>query len=320
MAAGKTVTGQRNPSRNEEPASRSGPEKTYEGIVNVITADYPRLSERFQQVARYLTQNPNVVALESASAIAAKCGVHASILVRFAQHFRYSGFKALQLVFQGRLATAAPGFQERIKALDAELQKNLDGSHRGFLRNQVVRDLAALQTLLETISEESLQQGARCLKEAEIIYIAGQHRSEPLALFTRYVLTMLRRRVVLLDSGGGLATEIASIMSKRDVLVAIAFRHYAKEVLTIAERAAANGTPMIAITDSPLSPLAKDASVLFTIPEEEYSFSRSLAAPMSLVQTIAVSLAALLEQDEGKTPARRRVRSGKDSKTRPARS
>ena len=57
----------------------------YEGFVNLITEEYPRLSNRFQQIARFFTQNPNVVALESINAIAAKCEAHPSSLVRFAQ-------------------------------------------------------------------------------------------------------------------------------------------------------------------------------------------------------------------------------------------
>ena len=47
-------------------------------------------------------------------------------------------------------------------------------------------------------------------------------------------------------------------MGPRDVLVAIAFRHYAKEVVAIPDVADAIGTPLIAITDSPLSPLAQE--------------------------------------------------------------
>lgn len=298
--AGETVAAGRKPIELKASTPRMEPVRTYEALVNTITATYPRLSERYQQVARFVTQNPNVIALESINAIAGRCGMHASILVRFAQSFGYSGFKELQLIFQDRLATAAPGFQERINALETELKKNVEPGFLGFLRTQVVRDIATLQTLLEATSEENLERAAVQLRDADIIYIAGHHRSEPIALFAHYVMTMLRRRVILLDAPGGLATEVAGTMTTSDVLIAIAFRHYAKEVVTIAENAAANGTPVIAITDSQLSPLSKDASIIFTVPEEEYSFARSLAAPMSLVQTIATALASLLQREEGK--------------------
>ncbi|EEE09012.1 MurR/RpiR family transcriptional regulator [Burkholderia multivorans] len=278
------------------------PEDNYEGIVNVITKEYPNLSDRYQQVARFITQNPNVVALESINAIAAKCGAHPSILVRFAQHFGYSGFKQLQVVFQTRLATTAPGFRERISALEVDLQRNVDQGNLGFLRDLVVRDIATLQALLSGVTEESLTETAQYLKNARTIYIAGQLRSEPIAQFLRYILTMLQRKVILLDASGGLALEMASTMTEQDALVVISFRHYAKEAVMISEVAARVGTPAIAITDSQLSPLAKDATVLFTIPEEEYSFSRSLAAPMCLAQCIGISLAALLQPDRAGTP------------------
>src|SRR5256885_16978280 len=95
---------------------------------------------------------------------------------------------------------------------------------------------------------------------------------------------------------------MATTMTDRDVLIAIAFRHYAKEVVVISDVAVTNGTSIIAITDSQLSPLARDARILFTIPEDEYLFSRSLAAPMWLVQCIAMATAALLQPGRDSTP------------------
>lgn len=274
----------------------------HESLVNQITAAYPSLSDRFQQVARFLTQNPNIIAMQSINTIAEQCGAHPSILVRFAQHFGFTGFKQLQTVFQTRLSTAAPGYRERISALDADLEKSRRKGNLGFLHDLVVRDIATLQELLNSVTEKDLGEAAKTLKKADTIFIAGQLRSEPIAEFLRYVLSMLRRKVILLDSAGGLSQEIAQVMGPNDALVAISFRHYAKEVVAITEIAAQNGTPMVAITDSQLSPIAKSAAVLFTVPEDEYSFSRSLAAPMCLTQSIAVSLAALLQDDKNASP------------------
>jgi len=65
----------------------------------------------------------------------------------------------------------------------------------------------------------------------------------------------------------------------------------------VVEEVAARGVAVLAISDSTLSPLAKSAQVLFAIPEHEYTFSRSLAAPMCLAQALMVALAARLQQD-----------------------
>jgi len=269
----------------------------YESFVGLIQAEYDGLSRSFQTVARYLTQNPNDVAIQSINEIAGKCGVHASSLVRFAQSLGYDGFKDLKELFNRRLATAAPGFEARVKALRDDLQLHKRGSPKGFLGDLVARDTATLQDLFNDTLEDDLVTAVELMAGADIIYIAGQLRSAPIAVFVRYVLTMLGRNVVLLDANGGLATHMARVMRPKDLLFSTSFRFYAKEVVSITEAAHAAKVPVIAITDSALSPIAKSATVLFSVPEGEYAFSRSLAAPMCLAQALMVALAAKIQED-----------------------
>jgi DNA-binding MurR/RpiR family transcriptional regulator len=275
------------------------PPQNYEALVAAIHDRYASLSPGYQKIARYLTQNPNDVAIRSISALAELSGVHASSFVRFAQMFGYEGFKDLQAVFRDRLATAAQGFEARVSALKSELKMHPRQRFAGILTNLVARDIATLQDLATGIEEEDLKRAVEILAEADTIYLVGQLRSEPIVLFVRYVLTMLRRKVTLLDAGGGLATEMAKVIQSRDCLLAVSFRFYAKEVVGIVELACQAKVPVIAISDSTLSPLAKSASVLFSIPEDEYTFSRSLAAPMCLAQALMIALATRLSPEEG---------------------
>ncbi|MDZ5695849.1 MULTISPECIES: MurR/RpiR family transcriptional regulator [Phyllobacteriaceae] len=275
------------------------PPQSYEEIVAAIHDRYEKLSRGYQKIARYVTQNPNDVAMQSISALAERGGVHPSSLVRFAQLFGYKGFKELQIVFQSRLATAAQGFEARVSALKTELQMHRKDGYASLLGNLVARDIASLQDLLRETPEEDLDRAVDILAGADTIYIVGQLRSAPIAVFMRYVLSMLRRRAVLLDADGGLSTEMARVMRPSDCLIAVSFRFYAKEVVNIAEAANAAGIPIVAISDSTLSPLAKCATVQFSIPEDEYTFSRSLAAPMCLAQALLIALADRLDPEAG---------------------
>ncbi|MBV1701988.1 MAG: MurR/RpiR family transcriptional regulator [Hyphomicrobiales bacterium] len=269
----------------------------YEALIRVIHERHGAMSKSYQRIAVYLTQNPNDVAVLSVGAIAERCGVHASNVVRFAQALGYDGFKTLQSLFQRRLSTAAPGFEARVKALEIELGARTDRSERGFLHDLVVRDIASLQNLLLEISETDLQMAVTLLEKAEVIYLLGQLRSSPVAELLRYILTMLGKRCVLLDPSGGLATHMARAIRASDLLVAISFRFYATEVVNIVDEVAGRKVPVLAISDSTLSPIAKGASVLLSVPEHEYSFSRSLAAPMCLAQALTVALAARLQKN-----------------------
>lgn len=281
--------------------STEAPPENYEDFIRLIHDRYGNMSKTYQRISEYLTQNPNEVAVQSVNAIAAQRGIHASSFVRFAQSLGYSGFRDLQVLFQRRLSTAAPGFEARKKALEGELQLREDRSELGFLRDLVVRDIASLQDLLDRTSPADIARASETIAAADTLYLVGQLRSEPVVNLMRYILTMLGKRCVLLDASGGLATHMARTMKPSDVLIAVSFRFYATEVVNIVEEAAKADIPVIAISDSSLSPLMKSAQILFAVPEHDYTFSRSLAAPMCLSQALMVSVAARLQRNS-RTP------------------
>jgi DNA-binding MurR/RpiR family transcriptional regulator len=90
---------------------------------------------------------------------------------------------------------------------------------------------------------------------------------------------------------------MAKVARPTDMLFVVSFRFYATEVVNVAEETAGRGVPIIAITDSTLSPYAKTAKIMFAVPEHEYTFSRSLAAPMCLAQALCVALASRVQKN-----------------------
>lgn len=271
------------------------PPRDYETLIQLIHERFQSMSKSHQQISVYLTQNPNEIAVHSVTAIAERCGIHASSFVRFAQALGYTGFKDLQALFQKRMETAAPGFEARVRALEDDLGNRDDPSDFGFLQDLVIKDIASLQALLDDVSGESLAQAADILNEAGTVYLLGQLRSAPIVEFLRYMLTMIGKRCVLLDPSGGLATHMAETITDDDVLVAVSFRYYANEVVSIVENVHGSQSKIIAISDGTLSPLAKSADVFFSVPEHRHTFSRSIAAPMCISQALVLATAARLQ-------------------------
>lgn len=264
---------------------------TYEQMINAIADRHPSMSKRFRQIAQYVVQNPNDVALESVKTIATAAGVQPSSLVRFAQAFDFAGFSEMQRVFQARLLTAAPGFSERLEALKREVGDPPASTNLAFARDLALRDIAAMQHLHDTLEEADVDRAVTLLAGARVVHVIGQLRAYPVANYVRYALTHLRRDVRLLDGAGGLAAEQAQMLQPDCVLLAISFRHYAREVVDIVEATAQHEVPIVAITDSQLSPLAKHATVCLEVPAGEHNFSVSLAAPMSLAQALVIGMA-----------------------------
>ena len=71
---------------------------------------------------------------------------------------------------------------------------------------------------------------------------------------------------MLLDNVGGYALPQSRLAGPRDVTLAISFGPYQPSVVQAAQTHCEHGGAVVAITDTPLSPLAPHASVLLLVP------------------------------------------------------
>jgi DNA-binding MurR/RpiR family transcriptional regulator len=98
-------------------------------------------------------------------------------------------------------------------------------------------------------------------------------------------------RHVLIDALGGLAPTDITFATPKDAVLAVSFTPYASETVTLVAQAARAHVPVIAITDSAFSPLARDAEIWFEVAEANFEGFRSLAATLALAMTLTVAVA-----------------------------
>jgi DNA-binding MurR/RpiR family transcriptional regulator len=254
-------------------------------------ADMPK---RLTQVATYAVENPDDVAFGTVASIALSADVQPSTLVRFAQALGYQGFSDLQDVFRSRLRDRVLNYDERLEQLRGHAR---DGSKASLLLDGFT-DAAArsLSALKEKIDPQQLEQAVKMLAAAETIYLVGLRRSFPITSYMSYAFGKLGVKNMLIDAVGGLAAEDISFATPQDRILAISFTPYASETISLAQRAAARGVPIVAITDSPFSPLASVASLWFEIQEANFEGFRSMSATLSLAMTLTVAVAEQRKQ------------------------
>ena len=80
-----------------------------------IYARYESLSERLQQVAKYILENKSSIAFNTIAVIAQEADVPPSTLIRFAKTFGYQGFNNIKNIFRIRLLSETPNYQDRIR-------------------------------------------------------------------------------------------------------------------------------------------------------------------------------------------------------------
>ena len=103
-------------------AESNVPPTTAEELRAAILARYESLSKRLQQIARYVLDEPNAVALETLAVLAERTGVQPSAIVRFAKYFGFDGATQMQRLFRdGLLSGTAPlGYSERVREFTPE--------------------------------------------------------------------------------------------------------------------------------------------------------------------------------------------------------
>jgi DNA-binding MurR/RpiR family transcriptional regulator len=116
----------------------------------------------------------------------------------------------------------------------------------------------------------------------------------------------LERRCSILDFAGGMAAQQVANLRPGDVLAAIAFTEYAAVAVDVVREAYPRGIRVVAITDTAVSPLARNATVALCIEDETTERFKPIAGPTGLVQTLIIALGVRAARQAGAEPPRAR--------------
>ena len=268
-------------------------------LQDEIRRRYDTLSKRLKQVARYILDNSNSVAFDTVASIAQQADVPPSTLIRFANAFGFSGFNEMKQMFKQHLMEETANYTERARLFR---QTTTDDATPPETPTEILNmftmvNTQALQQLAMQTSGDDLQRAVALLAEAENIYVISLRRSFSVASYLTYALRHLDRKAFLIDGLGGMFTEQLSLVGPKDVVVAVSFSPYAREVVELVELGAQRKARQIAITDSQVSPLAAFSDVCFVVREAQVDGFRSQVASLCLAQTLAVSLALNSSKD-----------------------
>jgi DNA-binding MurR/RpiR family transcriptional regulator len=289
------------------------PPTNYDELKQAISERYPLLSKQLQGIARFALERPNELALGTVAAIADSAGVQPSSMVRFANALEFGGFSEMQQIFREHLVERSASYRERIEQMRQSKRNGGPASGpTGVLHASVSDAITELGHLEETVTSAQFNAAIKLLAGASQIHVLAQRRAFPVACYLAYALSQLELRTHLLDSVGGMLGEFVRGIAPDEVLIAVSFRNYSAGVIDAAADCHRRGVPVIAITDSPLSPLKAVARVTFELGDDSSRPFRSLVAPLCLAQSLVVSTGHQLAGTvEKRRAAPRRARVGK---------
>jgi DNA-binding MurR/RpiR family transcriptional regulator len=268
-----------------------------------IVKRFEELSPRLQQVAKYVLENPNDMALQTLAVIAERCEVQPSTIVRFAKTFGYDGASEMQELFKNEMLTQAPApsYAERIRQFNRRATAGGSLTPQDMLQEFADSNILALEHLKTNVRKQDLERAVEMIRAANAVYIIGLRRSFPVAAYVAYALRHVGKRAHLLDGVAGMLAEQSTMVTAKDLLMAVSFQPYANETVEVVAAAKEQKAKILAITDSRLSPIASHADLTFEIKDAEVRQFRSLTASLCLAQSLVISYAF---EVEGRSRAR----------------
>ncbi len=257
-----------------------------------IRAAGPRLSSGQRRIAAYLASHHHDAAFQNAAAIAERCAVSESSVVRFAAALGYDGFpalsRALQAVLKARLT-----LPERMRQRPRELPG--DATPAEALEAALERDAANLDEAAGSLDRAAFAATVDALLAARRVFVVGLRGSAHLAALAAVLLGKAGADARALTCGDiGLFDALRDV-GPDDALLVFSFARYTRRAVDALRLARGRGAATIAVTDAPLAPAAGDAEHVLVVPVASHAFNHSYVAAVALIDALVLAWATRAE-------------------------
>lgn len=257
-------------------------------LTDAIVEVFDTLPAQLQGAARYLLDNPEDVALLSMREQARRAGLQPWTMTRLAKRLGFDGYEPLRSLYANAMRQGELGFAGKA---GTQLARQEQVGDRALAAEMVASLSAQVAGLGDPDVLDSLAAAAEQLHAASRIFCLGLRSSHPVAAHFAYVMSFLGEKAVMLDAAAGAGTDAIRLATARDVLFVVGVAPYTRLTVDLARRAAANGVPLIAVTDSVVSPLATLAGLTVLVSTESPSFFHTMS-PAFIVGEILAALIA----------------------------
>ncbi len=240
-----------------------------------------------QAVADYLLRNPLRVAALGIEELAERTGVSAATLSRFARALDFGSYAALRQAVAETLQNMLQPVEKLRQSLAGRPGKAQSPALEGLETT-----LANARMAAQELSAEQLKPVIEVIARAHHVYTMGFGLSAHIAAILALDLQPFCNQASNIVEFGGTEVAAGRLMniSAQDVLITISVPRYALDAVKLTQYARERGASIIAITDSPASPLAPHADHLLLAPASHPVLASSLTAALVVVEALVTTL------------------------------
>jgi DNA-binding MurR/RpiR family transcriptional regulator len=217
-----------------------------------LQAAYHNLKTAERKAADFLLSEPEMIPSLNTAEYSLRAGCSQATIVRLAKKLGYKGYPELKEDFENLFRDAPKSAYEGI---------TIDDTPIGILRKIFEASTAALADTLNVINQDSFRQAVESMLAADSLMFCGVGDAALVAQEAYQRWTRVGQTCYC-ATDPDLQLIHASRLEPGDVLVAISHTGRSKSVLNVVREAELVRATVIALTNFPVSPLAKRAGII----------------------------------------------------------
>ncbi|HSF94228.1 MAG TPA: SIS domain-containing protein, partial [Thermohalobaculum sp.] len=220
--------------------------------------------------------------------------VKPNTLVRLSHAVGMDSYDAFREVFRAEIRQGRETYPDRARWLQSLSQ---EGRLGGLYAAAAEAAIDNIERLFEGTDHDAVEAAARAVVASRRCYVLGVGVLNPIAQNFAYLAGMAIDGVRALPSGGTLPIDGLARADHRDVLIAMTYRPYRREVVEAVAAGRAQGMQVIAISDSLACPIMSDARHRFVIPADTPQFFTSTVALAAFFEVLIAFVIAAAGPD-----------------------
>lgn len=269
-------------------------------VLDRLTDEWDALTPEAQKAAKFVLENPQEVGVSTVREIAEAANVKPNTFVRMARQVGFQGYDDFREPFREQIRKGGASFPDRARWLQSIEQ----AGNLGELYADMVRSMFDnIEETFSGIAVESLKQAAEDIWNSRQVFTLGVGVNNSNARNFTYLASTGMTQFHAIPRPGSTAVDDLAWADKRDVLIAITCKPYRAEVIEAVKIAREQGMTVVALSDSPASPIILNAQHGFVVAADTPQFFPSSVSTIALLETllsfvIAVATPEIVERVE----------------------
>ncbi len=263
-------------------------------ILERLAGELTELTPEARKAATYVLENPRDVGVSTVREIAQAANVKPNTVVRMARQVGFEGYEDFRAPFRDAIRQGAADFPDRARWLQ-DIRRT--GDLGGLYADMVQGALRNIEETFGNISADDLKAAAEDIWTSDSVFTLGVGVNNSSASNFTYLASTGMTRFYAIPKAGSNPIDDLAWADKNDVLIAITCRPYRTEVVEAVQTARAQGMKIVAISDSPASPIIQSATHGFVISCDTPQFFPSSVSTVALLETL-LSFVIAVASDE----------------------